>query len=69
MVGHYPCSEADDHAQLRTRGTVATFRDDALTELVLRAYRHFAGDASLAHTRALGGDVVRLLDAAKQACR
>jgi predicted dehydrogenase len=47
-IGHYPADASDDHAQLRLLVRDApveprsVFRDDALTEFMLRAYADFA---------------------------
>ncbi|MFC6063351.1 hypothetical protein [Streptomyces ochraceiscleroticus] len=69
VVGHYPLSEQDDHAQLvlpddphRPR----VFRDDALTAFIRQTYEDFA--AGRRHDATLPYDVVRLLCAAKDHC-
>lgn len=65
VIGHYPISENDDHAQLITPDSrVEIFRDDALTAFVVRTYRRFrdqpTGDTFTAHS-----EVLRLIAAAK----
>lgn len=74
LVGHYPCSEDDDTAQLRAAtedGSVhLVFHDDALADFMLGAYEHFAGLRRLPEQEAFGLQVraVRLLTAAKALC-
>ncbi|GAA3761103.1 hypothetical protein GCM10022402_43620 [Salinactinospora qingdaonensis] len=71
LTGHYPCSDADDTAQLRTRSaghdSRELFTDDALTAFLLRVYDRYAtgraGDGLTGHS-----DVVRLITAAKTLC-
>jgi predicted dehydrogenase len=73
VVGDYPLSEDDDHAQLRIeagdRHTHAVFRDDALASFFRRAYTHFhRPSARLAAEFALHREAVRLLCTAKNLC-
>ncbi|QUH04207.1 Gfo/Idh/MocA family oxidoreductase [Saccharopolyspora erythraea] len=71
-IGQYPISESDDHAQLLIRGESTSrevFRDDALTNFVVSAYRHFQSATRSDHgTFDLHYDVVGLLAAAKRLC-
>lgn len=71
-IGHYPLSESDDHAQLVIRGESPdreVFRDDALTNFVVSAYRHFQSPARSDHgTFDLHCEVVELIAEAKHRC-
>jgi predicted dehydrogenase len=74
LTGHYPCSGADDYAQLRItaggRARHEIFADNALTGFMAAAYQRFArgrdaeGDAQFER----GVEVVRLIGAAKRIC-
>ncbi len=70
LIGHYPNSDADDYAQLRTvvgrQQRRIVFLDDSLQAFILAAYRHFASPGPLADNLAVNVEVVRLLDAAKR---
>ncbi|QBI55531.1 Gfo/Idh/MocA family oxidoreductase [Streptomonospora litoralis] len=74
LTGHYPCSEDDDTAQLRSTtddgSAHLVFHDDALADFLLGAYEHFAGLRALPLDDAFGLQVraVRLLSAAKDLC-
>lgn len=73
LIGHYPCSEADHTAQLRTMtadgdATWSTFSDDALPAFLRGAYRRYAGSASAPGTLPVQVDAVRLLTEAKRLC-
>ncbi|MFR9728439.1 hypothetical protein ACL03H_04355 [Saccharopolyspora sp. MS10] len=73
VVGHYPLSDQDHHAQLHVPGAPRpweVFPDDALTEFVLRTYRRFRArvpepDPEADERFAQQCEVVRLLAAAK----
>lgn len=67
-TGHFPISDRDDHAQLLIGGQREIFRDDALTEFTLRAYRHFHQDSGPRHDFDLQCQVVRLVADAKKHC-
>ncbi|MUL42032.1 oxidoreductase [Streptomonospora sp. PA3] len=74
LVGHYPCSEDDDTAQLRSTtedgSARLVFHDDALADFMLGAYEHFAGlrRRPVQETFGLQVRTVRLLSAAKALC-
>ncbi|WP_435129285.1 Gfo/Idh/MocA family oxidoreductase [Actinacidiphila sp. bgisy144] len=71
-VGHYPADSYDRYAQLRlTAADSATerrevFRDEALTEFMLRAYAYFGGDGPCPATVEQQARVVELLGRAKE---
>lgn len=67
VVGHYPVSADDHHAQLRVgAGHREVFEDDALSAFLLATYRYFAGvDPAPPGEFALHTAVVRLLAAAR----
>ncbi|QFG22609.1 oxidoreductase [Actinomadura sp. WMMB 499] len=72
LVGHYPCSDADHTAQLRTvrpRGgaTWTVFDDDAFPAFLGEAYGRFAAHAPTP-TLPLQVEAVRLLTEAKRHC-
>ncbi|WP_026403139.1 oxidoreductase [Actinomadura rifamycini] len=72
VVGHYPCSDADHTAQLRTvrpggETSWTAFDDDAFPAFLRTAYERFA--AATPHgTLPLQVDAVRLLTEAKRRC-
>ncbi|MBV2366052.1 oxidoreductase [Streptomonospora nanhaiensis] len=72
LVGHYPCSEDDDTAQLRTTtedgSSHLVFHDDALADFMLRAYEHFAGRRPITDLFDIQVRTVRLLAEAKRVC-
>jgi predicted dehydrogenase len=63
VVGHYPVSADDHHAQLRVgNGDREVFEDESLGAFLLAAYRYFAGlDPSPPGDLGLHARVVRLL--------
>lgn len=67
--GHYPCSEADDYAQLVVSGPDGThrevFADDTLGTCLRNAYEASPGDSLGRLDLNLGVDVCRVLDEAK----
>jgi predicted dehydrogenase len=71
-IGHYAADSADHHSQLRQRvrglpaAPAEVFRDDALTEFVLRAYADFAAGGPPPGDFAAQARVVRLLADAKE---
>ncbi|MBE9373697.1 hypothetical protein IQ251_04450 [Saccharopolyspora sp. HNM0983] len=66
VLGHYPISEHDDHAQLLTAGADArVLRDDALTSFLVRTYRTLGAEPAQ-DTFALHSDVVRIIAEAKR---
>ncbi|MEV5831224.1 oxidoreductase [Spirillospora sp. NPDC052242] len=72
LVGHYPCSDADHTAQLRTvrpggEASWAAFDDDAFPAFLRTAYERFATGAPHG-TLPLQVDAVRLLAEAKRRC-
>ncbi|WP_410586195.1 hypothetical protein [Amycolatopsis sp. lyj-23] len=71
VVGHYPVSADDHHAQLRVgAGPRAVFEDEALGAFLLAAYRYFSGAAAAPPGEfAVHAAVVRLLAAARDAAR
>ncbi|HEU5023846.1 MAG TPA: oxidoreductase [Spirillospora sp.] len=74
LVGHYPCSDADHTAQLRTvrpGGDAAreVFADDAFPAFLHGAYVRYARSvASMHRTLPVQVDAVRLLAEAKRMC-
>jgi hypothetical protein len=74
LVGHYPCSEADHTAQLRTvrpggETTRAVFVDDAFPAFLQGAYVRYARSVSSMHrTLPVQVDAVRLITEAKRLC-
>ncbi|MWA00217.1 oxidoreductase [Actinomadura sp. LD22] len=74
LVGHYPCSDADHTAQLRTvrpggDATRAVFTDDAFPAFLRGAYVRYALSVSSMHrTLPVQVDAVRLLTEAKGMC-
>jgi predicted dehydrogenase len=72
VIGHYPGSQDDDHAQLRVRAggqeTRAIFPDDSLTTFLRRVYRDHAAGADGSAEFALNRRVVELLAEAKAHC-
>lgn len=71
VVGHYPVSADDHHAQLRVgAGPREVFEDEALGAFLLAAYRYFTGVAAAPPGEfAVHAAVVRLLSAARGAAR
>lgn len=71
VVGHYPVSADDHHAQLRVGdGPREVFEDEALGAFLLAAYRYFTGVATAPPGEfAVHAAVVRLLAAARDAAR
>ncbi|MEV7098781.1 hypothetical protein AB0M80_38710 [Amycolatopsis sp. NPDC051045] len=71
VVGHYPVSADDHHAQLRVgAGPREVFEDEALGAFLLAAYRYFTGAAVTPPGEfAVHAAVVRLLAAARDAAR
>ncbi len=71
VVGHYPVSADDHHAQLRVGdGPREVFEDEALGAFLLAAYRYFTGVAAAPPGEfAVHAAVVRLLAAARDAAR
>lgn len=67
VVGHYPVSAEDHHAQLRVGANRReVFEDDALSAFLLATYRYFTGtDPAPPGEFALHAAVVRLLTAAR----
>jgi predicted dehydrogenase len=67
VVGHYPVSADDHHAQLRVGdGDREVFEDESLGAFLLAAYRYFAGlDPSPPGDLGLHARVVRLLAGAR----
>ncbi|KDN22618.1 Gfo/Idh/MocA family oxidoreductase [Amycolatopsis rifamycinica] len=67
VVGHYPVSADDHHAQLRVgAGPREVFEDEALGAFLLAAYRYFTGAAAAPPGDfAVHAAVVRLLAAAR----
>ncbi|WP_262403569.1 oxidoreductase [Actinomadura sp. CNU-125] len=74
LIGHYPCSDADHTAQLRTvrpggEATWTAFDDDAFPAFLGRTYERYATTAPAPHgTLPLQVDAVRLLTEAKRLC-
>lgn len=73
-VGHFPISEADDHAHLSTsldQGDfpAAVFRDDSLGRFLLSAYQRLADGADLEADFALNSRVSAILSEAKEQSR
>lgn len=74
LVGHYPCSDADHTAQLRTvrpgeEATRTVFTDDAFPAFLRGAYVRYARPATSMHrTLPVQVDAVRLLTEAKRLC-
>jgi predicted dehydrogenase len=68
VVGHYPVSADDHHAQLRIGGgDREVFEDEALGAFLLAAYRYFAGlDPAPPGDLGLHAGVVRLLTDARR---
>ena len=68
VVGHYPVSADDHHAQLRIGdGPRVVFADDSLAAFLLATYRYFAGAAPAPPGElSLHASVVRLLAAARR---
>ncbi len=71
VVGHYPVSADDHHAQLRVgAGPREVFEDEALGAFLVAAYRYFTGAAAAPPGEfAVHATVVRLLAAARDAAR
>ncbi|MFT7866258.1 MULTISPECIES: hypothetical protein [Amycolatopsis] len=71
VVGHYPVSADDHHAQLRVgAGPREVFEDEALGAFLLAAYRYFTGAAAAPPGEfAVHAAVVRLLAEARDAAR
>jgi predicted dehydrogenase len=71
VVGQYPVSADDHHAQLRVGdGPREVFEDEALGAFLLAAYRYFKGAATAPPGEfAVHAAVVRLLAAARDAAR
>jgi predicted dehydrogenase len=71
VVGHYPVSADDHHAQVRVgAGPREVFEDEALGAFLLAAYRYFTGAAATPPGEfAVHAAVVRLLAAARGAAR
>ncbi|WP_410567386.1 hypothetical protein [Amycolatopsis sp. cmx-4-61] len=71
VVGHYPVSADDHHAQLRIgAGPREVFEDEALGAFLVAAYRYFTGAAAAPPGEfAVHAAVVRLLAAARDAAR
>ncbi|WP_410668074.1 hypothetical protein [Amycolatopsis sp. cmx-4-68] len=69
VVGHYPVSADDHHAQLRVgAGPREVFEDEALGAFLVAAYRYFTGAAAAPPGEfAVHAAVVRLLTAARDA--
>jgi predicted dehydrogenase len=74
LVGHYPCSDADHTAQLRTvrpggDASRAVFADDAFPAFLHGAYVRYTRSVSSMHrTLPVQVDAVRLLTEAKRLC-
>ena len=74
LVGHYPCSDADHTAQLRTvrpgeEATRTVCTDDAFPAFLRGAYVRYARPATSMHrTLPVQVDAVRLLTEAKRLC-
>jgi predicted dehydrogenase len=74
LVGHYPCSDADHTAQLRTvrpggDANRAVFTDDAFPAFLHGAYVRYTRSVSSMHrTLPVQVDAVRLLAEAKRLC-
>jgi predicted dehydrogenase len=67
VVGHYPVSADDHHAQLRVgAGPRQVFEDDALTAFLLAAYRYFAGAGAPPGEFGVHAAVVRLIARARE---
>jgi predicted dehydrogenase len=71
VVGHYPVSADDHHAQLRVgAASREVFEDEAFGAFLLAAYRYFTGAAAAPPGEfAVHAAVVRLLSAARDAAR
>jgi predicted dehydrogenase len=73
LVGHYPCSAADNTAQLRAvtadgEGTWSAFADDALSAFFHGAYGRYAESPCSPGRLPIQVDAVRLLTEAKHLC-
>lgn len=73
VVAHYPCSDADDTAQLRIttpdrRRTRSVFPDDALFSFMHGTYGRYARAEAADDSLAVHFDTVRLLTEAKKLC-
>ncbi|QKG21243.1 oxidoreductase, NAD-binding Rossmann fold family protein [Actinomadura verrucosospora] len=74
LVGHYPCSDADHTAQLRTvrpggEASRTVFTDDAFPAFLQGAYVRYARSVTSMHrTLPVQVDAVRLLTEAKRLC-
>lgn len=73
LVGHYPCSDADNTAQLRVtthnrKHIWSVFADDALFSFIHGTYSRYARSDAIINTLAVHVDTVRLLTVAKDLC-
>lgn len=74
LVGHYPCSDADNTAQLRItmhnrkQHSWSVFPDDALFSFLYGTYSRYARTDTVTNTLAVHVDTVRLLTVAKDLC-
>lgn len=70
IVGHYPCSAADDAAQLCTtvgsQESRTVFRNDDLTSFIVRAYERFGSPVAMDLDLVLQAELVRLLEDARR---